>query len=108
MACMLMLAIPFQAHIIAPNTYVPYHHSNASTKHISQTANHNQIFGLLLDNMNVEGAARAARKGADTTAKMEQAEAGRSNYISKEVLMGTPDPGAVAVAIVLETISAVI
>jgi hypothetical protein len=49
---MLMLAIPFQAHIIAPNTYVPYHHSNASTKHISQTANHNQIFGLLLDNMN--------------------------------------------------------
>ena len=63
---------------------------------------------VLLDTVNIEESARAARKGADITAKMEQAEAGRSNYISKEVLMGTPDPGAVAVAIVLETMSAVV
>ena len=37
--------------------------------------------------------ASAAQKGADATAAMTNAEAGRSNYLSEEVLMGTPDPG---------------
>jgi dihydroxyacetone kinase len=50
----------------------------------------------------VQGAADAARMGADETSNMEIAEAGRSNYLSDEVLMGTPDPGAIAVAIVFE------
>lgn len=53
----------------------------------------------------VGAAAAAARKGADATAKMELAEAGRSNYLSKEVLRGTPDPGAVAAAVVLEALA---
>jgi len=37
--------------------------------------------------------ASAAQKGADATAAMTNAEAGRSNYLSEKVLMGTPDPG---------------
>ena len=52
--------------------------------------------------VDVAAAAKAARQGADDTAKMEHAEAGRSNYVSD--LKGTPDPGAVAVAIVLESL----
>jgi triose/dihydroxyacetone kinase / FAD-AMP lyase (cyclizing) len=50
-------------------------------------------------------AASEAKKGADSTAKMTQASAGRSNYLSEESLAGTPDPGAVAVAIVLEAMA---
>jgi len=53
----------------------------------------------------VQEAAKAARKGADKTATMDNAEAGRSNYLNKDVLMGTPDPGAVAVAVVLEAMA---
>jgi dihydroxyacetone kinase len=53
----------------------------------------------------VQGAADAARMGADETSNMEIAEAGRSNYLSGEVLMGTPDPGAIAVAIVFEAMA---
>jgi len=58
--------------------------------------------------VDIKGAAEAARKGADATAAMDHAEAGRSNYLSKEVLMGTPDPGAVAVAVILEAFSKVV
>lgn len=50
----------------------------------------------------LEKAAQAARQGADSTASMDTASAGRSNYLSQESLQGTPDPGAIAVAIVLE------
>lgn len=53
----------------------------------------------------VRGAADAARMGADETSTMDIAEAGRSNYLSGEVLMGTPDPGAIAVAIVFEAMA---
>jgi len=56
----------------------------------------------------VKEGAEAGRKGADSTAEMDHAEAGRSNYLSKDVLMGTPDPGAVAVAVVLEAMIKVI
>jgi dihydroxyacetone kinase len=54
--------------------------------------------------------ASAAQKGADATAAdataaMTNAEAGRSNYLSEEVLMGAPDPGAVDVALVLGTLA---
>ena len=51
-------------------------------------------------------AAKAARAGADSTATMKSASAGRSNYLSEETLDGTPDPGAVAVAIILEALAA--
>ena len=43
-------------------------------------------------------AAEAARQGADRTANMERARAGRSSYLSTEQLKGHVDPGAEAVA----------
>lgn len=53
----------------------------------------------------LQDAAIAAQKGVDATAAMGIAEAGRSNYLSADVLTGTPDPGAVAVSIVLEALA---
>jgi dihydroxyacetone kinase len=50
-------------------------------------------------------AAEKARQGADETATMAHASAGRSNYLSEETLTGTPDPGAVAVAVVFEAMA---
>jgi dihydroxyacetone kinase len=47
-------------------------------------------------------AAVAARKGADATAKMTRAKAGRSAYVSPANLAGINDPGAEAVACLLE------
>ncbi|WP_058912617.1 dihydroxyacetone kinase subunit DhaK [Entomohabitans teleogrylli] len=46
----------------------------------------------------LEAAAQAAAKGADATAEMLQASAGRSSYLSSDNLQGVKDPGAVAVA----------
>ncbi len=50
-------------------------------------------------------AAEAARKGADATANMGKARAGRSTYISTNNLIGINDPGAEAVALLLEGLS---
>mmetsp|Transcript_29563 Transcript_29563/g.48777 ORF Transcript_29563/g.48777 Transcript_29563/m.48777 type:complete len:578 (+) Transcript_29563:220-1953(+) len=50
-------------------------------------------------------AALKARAGANSTAIMKTASAGRSNYLSEATLEGTPDPGAEAVALVLEALS---
>ena len=47
-------------------------------------------------------AATAARAGADATAKMQKARAGRSTYVSAANLSGNADPGAVAVARLFE------
>jgi dihydroxyacetone kinase len=44
------------------------------------------------------GAARAARAGAEATAAMTRAGAGRSAYVSADALRGHADPGAEAVA----------
>lgn len=52
-------------------------------------------------------AANAAQQGADATAKMGKAGAGRSSYINKENLEGVTDPGAVAVAEVLAAVAKV-
>ena len=48
---------------------------------------------------NVSAAAKAARKGADLTASITKAKAGRASYISEEKLAGHNDPGAEAVAL---------
>ena len=50
----------------------------------------------------VVAAAKAARKGADATANMSRARAGRSTYVSADKLKGVNDPGAEAVAMLLE------
>jgi len=48
-----------------------------------------------------EDGAKAAVDGAQSTADMGTASAGRSNYLNEDTLSGTPDPGAVAVGLVL-------
>ena len=55
----------------------------------------------------VTAAATAARKGADATANMTRARAGRSTYVSADKLKGVNDPGAEAVAILLEGLAKV-
>lgn len=46
----------------------------------------------------IAAAADAARKGAEGTATMQKAGAGRASYVNSQNLDGVPDPGAVAVA----------
>jgi dihydroxyacetone kinase len=48
--------------------------------------------------------ATVAMEGAQSTATMSTASAGRSNYLNEDTLLGTPDPGAIAVAIALSCI----
>jgi ATP-dependent dihydroxyacetone kinase len=50
-------------------------------------------------------AAMAARKGADYTATITKAKAGRASYISEDKLKGHNDPGAEAVARLFETLA---
>ena len=52
----------------------------------------------------VGAAAEAARKGADHTATLRRAKAGRSAYINAEQLAGHADPGAEAVARLFEAL----
>ncbi|KAL3912197.1 MAG: hypothetical protein SGARI_001283 [Bacillariaceae sp.] len=59
----------------------------------------------LMKSSSLAEASAEAKKGADGTAKMKSALAGRSNYLSEDTLTGTPDPGAVAVSIVLEALA---
>ena len=47
-------------------------------------------------------AAAAARTGADATATMTRARAGRAAYVPEENIAGHKDPGAEAVALVFE------
>ncbi|GFE65986.1 dihydroxyacetone kinase subunit DhaK [Litoreibacter roseus] len=51
-------------------------------------------------------AAQAARTGADATAQMGQAKAGRASYVPEENLIGHTDPGAEAVARLFEGLAA--
>lgn len=50
----------------------------------------------------IDAAANAARQGADHTATIVKAKAGRASYISESKLAGHNDPGAEAVARLLE------
>ncbi len=50
----------------------------------------------------IDAAARAARSGADATAKMTKAKAGRASYLSEDKLSGHNDPGAEGVARLFE------
>ena len=53
-------------------------------------------------------AARAAREGADATASMTKAQAGRSSYLAASELKGVADPGAVAIATAFEAAASAI
>jgi ATP-dependent dihydroxyacetone kinase len=50
----------------------------------------------------LQAASVAAREGADRTAKMKRAHAGRASYVSEAHLVGHNDPGAEAVAVLFE------
>ena len=50
-------------------------------------------------------AAQAASAGADRTASMTKARAGRSSYVREDALRGVPDPGAAAIAAVFEALA---
>lgn len=50
----------------------------------------------------IAAAAAAARTGADATATMDRAKAGRASYVPPENLIGHNDPGAEAVALLFE------
>lgn len=58
-----------------------------------------------LQKNDLQAAAQAAQLGAEATAKMEKAGAGRSSYVNKENLNGVMDPGAVAVAEVFNVLA---
>ncbi|HBU7564008.1 TPA: dihydroxyacetone kinase subunit DhaK [Enterobacter cloacae] len=51
-----------------------------------------------LQKNDLQAAAQAAQQGAEATARMGKAGAGRSSYVNKDNLDGVMDPGAVAVA----------
>jgi dihydroxyacetone kinase len=53
----------------------------------------------------LDAAARAAREGADATARITRARAGRASYLAEANLAGHNDPGAEAVARLLEALS---
>lgn len=53
----------------------------------------------------LQKAAAAARQGADSTANIHQAKAGRAAYVPSENLKDNNDPGAEAVAVVFEGIA---
>ncbi len=53
----------------------------------------------------IKAAAKAARGGADATAKLGRAKAGRASYVPEENLIGHNDPGAEAVARIFEELA---
>ena len=53
-------------------------------------------------NARLEEVIIAAQKGADSTASMAQAKAGRSSYLNSETLKGVKDPDSAAVELVFE------
>jgi triose/dihydroxyacetone kinase / FAD-AMP lyase (cyclizing) len=52
-----------------------------------------------IDQESLDAAAAAAQRGADATASMTKAHAGRSSYLTAANLKGVRDPGAMAVAL---------
>jgi dihydroxyacetone kinase len=62
----------------------------------------------LVETNSLSDASSLAKIGADGTADMKVASAGRSNYLSEETLKGTPDPGAMAVSIVFKALAAAV
>lgn len=62
-------------------------------------------FNVLSENGSLERAAQKARAGADKTREIVDTDFGRSSYLSEKSLKGIPDPGAEAVARVLEKLA---
>lgn len=63
-------------------------------------------FAALARGEGLASAAAAARQGADATAAMTHANAGRSSYLEARSLEGVTDPGAEAIARIFEALAA--
>lgn len=63
-------------------------------------------FDALVAGKSMQATAAAARAGADGTAKMHSANAGRSSYLEARSLEGNSDPGAEGIALVFEAVAA--
>lgn len=62
----------------------------------------------LVQGKSIMDAAVAARRGADATANMRKARAGRAAYMREDNLAGVKDPGAEALARAFETLAAML
>ncbi|VAV86591.1 Dihydroxyacetone kinase, ATP-dependent [hydrothermal vent metagenome] len=63
---------------------------------------------VLMRGRSMAEAALTARAGANATAQMSNARAGRASYVHTDNLLGVIDPGAEAMARIFETIAAII
>lgn len=73
------------------------HYGGARPGHRTMIDALDPAFAALVAGKGMAGAAGAAKEGAEKTAKMTSAQAGRSSYLNKESLNGVKDPGAYAV-----------
>ena len=58
-----------------------------------------------LEGSDISTIAQLARTGADSTKEIRTASHGRSQYLAGTDLAGIPDPGAIAIAVILEALS---
>lgn len=73
------------------------HYGGALPGHRTMIDALDPAFAALVKGKGLEKAAAAAKKGADATAQMSSAKAGRSSYLNQDSLNGVKDPGAYAV-----------
>lgn len=67
-----------------------------------------QVLSSTTEDSGWDDAVRAAEGGAQGTAQILEAGAGRSTYLSVDQLKGTPDPGAMAVALAMKAVGGVL
>jgi dihydroxyacetone kinase len=111
-----LLAIFFAAAGDASSSGQPMHMAlQSGLKRLRQIGGANPGDRTMVDALNpalevlhegLEHAAKAARKGADYTATLTTAKAGRATYINSDQLRGHTDPGAEAVARLFEHLAA--
>lgn len=73
------------------------HYGGARPGHRTMIDALHPAFEALIAGRDLTSVAAAAKKGADETAAMDKAQAGRSSYLNQDSLNGVKDPGAWAV-----------
>ncbi|WP_380182877.1 dihydroxyacetone kinase subunit DhaK [Kalamiella sp. sgz302252] len=73
------------------------HYGGARPGHRTMIDALEPAFAVLVAGKGLKAAAQAAKEGAEKTAQMSKAQAGRSSYLNQESLNGVKDPGAYAV-----------
>lgn len=82
------------------------HYGGARPGHRTMIDALHPAFAALLTGKDLASVAAEAKQGADKTAKMAKAQAGRSSYLNQESLNGVKDPGAWAVEQVFAALAA--